>query len=189
MTQINDDEPALLVAEYEKDAEEKLMLHYTGSKTKTIGTSEERETDIWYLDNSASNHMTGHREKFKKLDETVTGQVKFRDGSLVHIKEKGSINMMCKNGMERELKEVYFIPTLRSNIISLGQLSEEGHKVILEGDLLRVYDTSGKLLIRVKRASNRLYKIQIQETSGMCLLTKMEEAAWLWHARLGHVNF
>lgn len=61
--------------------------------------------------------------------------------------------------------------------------------MVLEGDLLRVYDTSGKQLIRVKRGSNRMYKIQIQETSGMCFLTKMEGATWLWHARLGHVNF
>lgn len=26
-------------------------------------------------------------------------------------------------------------------------------------------------------------------TSPICLMTKMDEVAWLWHARYGHLNF
>ncbi|WCJ34767.1 Retrovirus-related Pol polyprotein from transposon TNT 1-94 [Euphorbia peplus] len=43
--------------------------------------------------------------------------------------------------------------------------------------------------MKVKRTSNRLYKLCIQETKGACLLNKTEEEAWLWHTRFGHVNF
>lgn len=39
------------------------------------------------------------------------------------------------------------------------------------------------------RSFNRLYKLVIEETKGMCLLTKTEEISWLWHMHLGHVNF
>lgn len=42
-------------------------------------------TNLWYLDNGASNHMTGFREKFTMLDENVTGSVHFEDGSTVKI--------------------------------------------------------------------------------------------------------
>lgn len=62
-------------------------------------------------------------------------------------------------------------------------------KVILDGEFLRVYDNDGKLLMKVTRSLNRLYKINIKEASGMCLLSKTEEASSLWHARHGHVNF
>ena len=58
--------------------------------------------------------------------------VKFGDGSMVEIKGKGSISFKCKNGEERILNGVYFIPTLCNNIISLGQLSEEGNRVVLD---------------------------------------------------------
>lgn len=32
----------------------------------------EKGEDIWYLDNGASNHMTGVREFFAELDENIT---------------------------------------------------------------------------------------------------------------------
>lgn len=65
-----------------------------------------RETNLWYLDNGASNHMTGIRSKFKDLDESVTGQVRFGDGSTVNIQGKGSMVFKCKNGENRVLREV-----------------------------------------------------------------------------------
>lgn len=59
----------------------------------------------------------------------------------------------------------------------------------MNGENLWVYDSCGRLLIQVRRSANRLYKIHIQEAQHYCLLTKGEEEAWLWHQRLGHVNF
>ena len=38
---------------------------------------------VWYLDNGASNHMTGRRDYFKKMDETVIGKVRFGDDSRI----------------------------------------------------------------------------------------------------------
>lgn len=93
----------------------------------------------------------------------VKGEVKFGDGSLVKIEGKGSIRIICENGENRVLNGVYFIPTLRSNIISLGQLSEEENRVVMNGENLWVYDSSGRLLIQVKRSVNQLYKIMIED--------------------------
>ena len=99
----------------------------------------EGASSLWYLDNGASNHMTGDKEKFVELDQGITGLVKFGDGSTVKIEGKGSIIFKCKNGEERNLHEVFYIPTLCSNIISLGQMSEDGNKVVLKGEFLWVF--------------------------------------------------
>jgi len=44
------------------------------------------------------------------------------------------------------------------------------------------------VLIRAVR-KNRLYTMAVNLTAPICLMTKMDEAAWLWHARYGHLNF
>ena len=44
------------------------------------------------------------------------------------------------------------------------------------------------VLIRAER-KNRLYVMKIKLTIPVCLLSKLEETAWLWHARYGHLNF
>ena len=31
--------------------------------------------------------------------------------------------------------------------------------------------------------------MKVNLTSPVCLMTKMDEEAWLWHARYGHLNF
>ena len=190
MAVMDDDEPALLLAKHDKDALELLL-----SEDKLLSTQLPKsgdygsESNVWYLDNGASNHMTGFRSKFAELDESISGQVRFGDGSKVEIKGKGTVLLACKNGEEKKLREVYYIPCLKYNIISLGQISEEGNKVELKGEFLRVYDNQERLLIKVKRSANRLYKIVIETNKQECLMTKTDELSRLWHARLGHVNY
>ena len=184
-----DEEPTLLFTECKEKEGYVVLLNEESVNPSLISSGHNDDSNLWYLDNGASNHMTGRKTKFANLDESVTGAVKFGDGSSVRIEGKGSIVFRCKNGEERCLKDVYYIPTLKNNIISLGQLSESGNKVVLQGNYLWVRDEKGELLMKVKRSPNRLYKILINENSPSCLLSKSEETSWLWHLRLGHVNF
>jgi hypothetical protein len=89
-----------------------LELHVTGRGDSS--------GDMWYHDNGASNHMIGDPRKFISLDEGIIGKVKFGDESTIEIKEKGTMLFQCKTGDQWALTEVFFIPRLRSNLISLG---------------------------------------------------------------------
>ena len=64
--------------------------------------------------------MTGSREAFSELDGGVTGSVKFDDGSKVEIQGRGTIIFRFQNGEHRALTDVYYIPQLRSSIVSIG---------------------------------------------------------------------
>ncbi|CAD6255874.1 unnamed protein product [Miscanthus lutarioriparius] len=103
-------------------------LHYTND-----GVS---YGDVWYLDNGASNHMTGDRAKFRDIDSTVSGKVTFGDGSTVDIHGRGSILFQGVSRDQWVLYDVYYIPKLKSNLVSLGQLTEIGHRVLMDDDLI-----------------------------------------------------
>nr|GEX37060.1 zinc finger, CCHC-type [Tanacetum cinerariifolium] len=176
-------EPTLLMAILE-DEEQNVSLH-----EEDKGYKETNKESLRCLDNGASNHMTRVREHFKEIDEKVSGKVKFGDGSYIEIKGKGSIIIECDDEKQRVISHVYYIPDLKSNLLSLGQFTEIGCKVVMEDDELRLYDMDNKIFMKVTRQRNRLYKANLRIGTPVCLLANLKEDTWLWHARLGHLNF
>nr|GEU30594.1 zinc finger, CCHC-type [Tanacetum cinerariifolium] len=79
-----------------EDEEQKVSLH-----EEDVGYKETNKDSLWYLDNGASNHMTGVRDQFKELNEKVSGKVRFGDGSYIEIKGKGSILIECDDEKQR----------------------------------------------------------------------------------------
>nr|GEW67549.1 zinc finger, CCHC-type [Tanacetum cinerariifolium] len=143
---------------YRKDEEEqKVSLH-----GENVGYKETNKDSLWYLDNGASNHMTGIREHFKELDEKVSGKVRFEDGSYIKIKGKCSILIGCDAEKQRIISHVYYIPDLKSNLLSLGQFTKIGCKVVMEDDKLRLYDMDNKIFMKVTRQRNQLYKANLR---------------------------
>jgi hypothetical protein len=82
----------------------------------------------WILDSGATNHMTGMRAVFSEIDLRVHGTVRFGDGSVTNIEGRGTILIKCKTGGHKALTGVYYIPCLKANIVSLGQMEEAGYK-------------------------------------------------------------
>ena len=115
--------------------------------------------------------------------------MKFGDNSAMDICGKGSSLRKCLNGEELELKAMLYRPQLCVNILSIGQLDEEGYSIKLQDGFLFIYDQHGKLLTKVRRSDGRLYRLKLDVVNS-CLLTKeQDEKVWLWHRCFGHLNF
>ncbi|XP_076918480.1 uncharacterized protein LOC143578915 [Bidens hawaiensis] len=133
--------------------------------------------------------------RLKTYEERIKGhvlrseEVKFGDGSYVDICGKESILLVGKTGEQQLLTDIYYIPSLQSNIISLGQATESGCDIRMKDDYLLMYDDQGKLLMRVTRSKNRLYTIKLKTGKPVCLQARIDNENWLWHTRLGHLNF
>ncbi|KAH7845363.1 hypothetical protein Vadar_001167 [Vaccinium darrowii] len=195
-----EEEPALMMAQVASitspvhgevaTVEGQVYLNEERATVELGSTGElEQARGVWYLDTGASNHMTGDSTVFSNLDRDITGTVKFGDGSLVDILGRGTIIFSAQRGGHRMLTEVYYIPSLRSNIISLGQLDEFGCQVLIDQGVLRVRDPQKELLVKVKRSQNRLYKITLTVAQPISLLARTDEDAWRWHERYGHLGF
>ena len=57
-----------------------------------------------------------------KLAEGVHESVSLRDSSKLPVEGKGKIKIYQKNGRPEYIFDVYYIPNMKSNILSIGQL-------------------------------------------------------------------
>ena len=84
------------------------VVYVNEEKVKpSIFEVEQGMENLWYLDNGASNHMSGNRLFFQDLDERVTGQVIFGDDSCIDIVGRGFIRFTFKGGENKILNNVY----------------------------------------------------------------------------------
>jgi hypothetical protein len=189
-----DEQPALLMARIclasddPEHADGAVFLNEEHARVR-LGDEAEPVEEPWYLDSGASNHMTGNRGAFAKLDTAVTGSVRFGNNSVVAIKGRGVVLMLMHGGEHRELTDVYYIPKLKTSIVSLGQLDETGCPSAIRGGFMIVWDRNDRLLVKVPRSPNRLYKVVLKIGQPVCLSAHNNESAWIWHERLGHQNF
>ena len=141
-------------AKEDKDVGSAMFLTYKGD--------EEGKKNVWYLDSGASNHMTGHKELFTEIDDTISGEVTFGDSSKIPVKGKGTISIVSKTGEKKYINDVYYIPALKNNIISLGQLVEKGYNIQMQDNSLIIRNQVRELIANVEMSKNRLFTLDMQ---------------------------
>jgi len=133
--------------------------------------------------------MSGSRAAFADLDAGITGSVRFGDGSVAQIEGIGTVLFSCKNGEHRTLPNVYYLPRLTANIISVGQLDEGGYQVLVEDRVMRIRDEERHLLAKIPRSVGQLYVLDVTIARLVCLVARTNDDAWVWHAQFGHLHF
>uniref|UniRef100_A0ACD5TNV1 Uncharacterized protein n=1 Tax=Avena sativa TaxID=4498 RepID=A0ACD5TNV1_AVESA len=152
-----DDGPGLMMACVEEVFERPMntMAHTGGqvflNEERAIVTpahDDAKGGEEWFLDTDATNHMTGSVDAFAELDRSVTGKVRFADISVVDIHGRGTVVFAIDGGDHRAFTEVFFIPALKSSIVSLGQLDESWYDIHIRRGILSVRDQRNRLLMK-----------------------------------------
>jgi len=83
---------------------------------------------------------------FGDLDETIQGQVTFRDTLKFPVKGKDNIPIRLKNDDHSYIADVYYILAIKHNLLSGGQLLEKGYTLFIKNYHLIVKDYNGRLI-------------------------------------------
>ena len=144
---------------------------------------------LWFLDTCASSHMIGKKSLFHLIDENQKGIVKFGDGSTIPYEGKGNISVTFQTNEVMIIMNILYLPDLKTNILSLGKLDDQGCKTILSSGFLMIYDKCSRPLTKTKKTAGNMYKLKININKRFNLTEEDESEAWLWHQRFCHQSF
>jgi hypothetical protein len=150
--------------------------------------------DLWLLDSGCNNHMTGNKDLFSSLDSSVTSQIKLGDDYQKKVVGKGIIYVLTKQDEKKDIHDVYYVPGLRHNLMSVGQMNEHGYKVIFEGSKCTILDKppSKKIIATIQMTKNRMFPLILRNVSlsqSYAQNVSSSDETWLWHLRYGHLPF
>ena len=148
---------------------------------------------VWFLDSGCSNHMSGDKSLFSTLDEKFRHSVKLGNNKRMEVVGKGNLKLMF-NGASYMISDVYYVPELKNNLLSLGQLQEKKITIIIQSGVCKIYHEEKGLIAESKMSANRMFMLidqgkDVAESSERrCLQTTTDDIARLWHERYGHLS-
>jgi hypothetical protein len=128
--------------------------------------------------------MTGDKGKFLSLSESKSRNVTFGNDVLGKIKGKGMVSLSNGKG---KAQDVLLVDGMKQNLLSVIQMHDRGCEVVFTSKDCKIkYANLGQVVAKGIRIEDNVYVLK--EDREECHLSKHDEI-WLWHRRLGHLNF
>lgn len=119
-------------ANFTETSEEMLLMAYVDVE------DEDDNGECWFLDSGCSNHMCGKKEIFSELDENFRDVVKFGNDLSLAVMGKGNVRIKVP-GFILVLSRFFYVPELKNNLLSLGQLQEKGLAILIQHGKCTIY--------------------------------------------------
>ncbi|CAM8936993.1 unnamed protein product [Rhodiola kirilowii] len=138
-------------------------------------------TDVWYLDFGCNNHMSGRKELFSRFDESARPEVSFGNKSQIQVTGKGDIQIQTNDGTFATITNVYYVPVLCWNLLSLGQLSERGDSISIRDGLCTIEGKDWRIVAKVPMMKNQMFPWILKKGVEVNFQTMVRDSSWLWH--------
>ena len=164
------------------------MINSMSANVSTLGAN------VWYVDSGASNHMTGHGEWFRDMQDLERpGYVETGDDTSHPIKHTGNVPLTLQDGKVKYLADVLHVPSITKNLISVGQMVEQNLQVRFTpaGLFVEEYKEGGRLIAQGKKVG-RMFTLDVDVPEVKAAMfaqgTGVVADIEIWHKRIGHVN-
>ncbi|XP_058742135.1 uncharacterized protein LOC131614585 [Vicia villosa] len=117
--------------------------------------------DWWYMDDGCSNHLIGNKQWMIDFDSKRSTKIGCADDKYLNAEGMGNGKVKVKNRKTVLIKDVWYVPGIKSNLVSVGQLIEKGFSVVMKDNLLKLYDPNQKMIMQLEQESNRTFKVNV----------------------------
>ncbi|GKC64412.1 retrovirus-related pol polyprotein from transposon TNT 1-94, partial [Tanacetum coccineum] len=135
-----------------------------------------------HIDFATSNHMMSEEDLFVKMEKNK-GNVTFGDESKAPVKGKGKILIRAKDGSHQYISDVYNVPNMKSNILSVEKLLQKNYDIHFKYRSATIRNQEGKLIAKVPMTKNQMFILNIQHDEAKCLKSCPKDHSWLWYMR------
>lgn len=137
--------------------------------------------------------MCGDKGMFTSLDITFTHNVKLGNINVkLEVVGKGEVKLRF-NGINYVIGDVYYVPALKNNLLSVGQLLERNLHVLFKKDVCSVFHPTRGKITESTMSKNRMFALFVElcpkNEATKCLQTSSSDCAVLWHQRYGHFSY
>ncbi|KAG6460307.1 hypothetical protein O3G_MSEX011897 [Manduca sexta] len=156
-----------------------------------FSAAETLDSNRWYVDSGASRHMCRERKWMHNVSSSTVSHIKVADNKTVAVLGCGNVDLQIRDSDGKpqtiQIRNVLYVPSLITNLISVSQMTKNGCEVKFEKDYCQIYKDD-KLIFTALQHNNMYVLNYFSETSA--LLSKVDEYDLnLWHQRMGHLNF
>ncbi|GKA75308.1 retrovirus-related pol polyprotein from transposon TNT 1-94 [Tanacetum coccineum] len=151
----------------------------------------------WWYDTGCTKHICNSRRMFVSYQKVNELEPMFMgNGTSSKIEGKGKVILKLTSGKDLVLSNVLHVPNITKNLISGPILSNKGFKLVIESDKLVI--TKGGVYVGKGYLDEGLFKLSVvtddnvinNNNAGTSTASVyMIDPSFLWHSRLGHVNF
>lgn len=152
----------------------------------------------WCLDSGATSHLCKDKDKMSGILHVNNGLMNLANDTSIEIKGKGKTGFKTSVLDERKhvsLDDVFHVPGLRTNLLSVSKITDKGFKVNFEKHRALVIAKDGSVKLIANRVGDLYFvkecgpmeKDTISNYKGINMCSDKDQFQ-LWHRRLGHLN-
>lgn len=153
------------------------------------------QAEQWFLDSGASDHMTNRSDWFRSFESfQVSSSVSVGNGDKIKAIGRGDIDVRVYNGKvwnTMHLKNVLYVPDIKLNLFSTGQVLNKGY--VLNSDMEQCRLPIAGAVVAVGVRESKLFKMMFKVIIPQheCVIaanvaTRSCKSLKLWHERFGH---
>lgn len=152
-------------------------------------TPHEKFSSEWIVDSGASCHISREKQSFVNLNVNARGQVMVGNGASISAEGRGECRIQFINEdnvpSSEILSDVYYIPKMTGNLLSVRQLAEKGYDLMFTSTGCEINKNGKNLAVADMRSG--LYYLRTQDSINTAVNHKHNEhCIHSLHQKFGH---